>query len=172
MESKYKSEWSPSNISTGEWASLGLSGISSLASYDSIKTDSKFESDQHLFNAGLADRAAKDAIRRGEKQVDDIRRRTKQLVGEQRAAFAAQGIDVGDGSAIDLQEDSNYWGAYDEMQTRNNAFLESYGMKMQALNLRSQAKATELSGDYKARLTLISGIADMGTKAAKAGAGG
>ena len=172
MAIKTSKSWDTENINGAEYGQIGGTGVMGFLNAESTLLTGRFNERQTLFNADMADRAAQDAITKGEEQVNDIRRKTKQLVGEQRAAFAAQGIDINSGSAADVQEDSHFWGVQDELTARNNAFLESYGYKMKALNLRTQAEVTRVSSDYKYRLGLIQTGMDMGEKAAKAGAGG
>jgi hypothetical protein len=156
--------WSTDNITGGDVAAGGMNIASKLMKGDAILSGGRFDEKQQLFNAGLADQAAADSLLKGDRQVDEIRRKTKQLVGEQRAAFAAQGIEINDGTAADVQEDTQYWGVMDELTAKNNAFLESYGYKMQALNLRTQAEMTRISTDFKYRMTLV----EAGMEGAKA----
>lgn len=173
-DTKNDSSWSLSNVRGSEWASAGASGMAALMKGDAHLISGRFDEKQQIWNAAQADRAAEESILKGERQVDDIRRKTKQIIGDQRAAFAAQGIDINDGSAADVQEDTQYWGVMDEMTTRNNAFLESYGYKVQALNLRTQADITRVSTDYKYRMSLVEGGMDAAKQigAAMAGGGG
>lgn len=171
-DSKKDNSWSLGNVRGSDWASAGLSASSGIMKGEGLLVSGRFDEKQQIWNAGQADRAAEESILKGERQVDDIRRKTKQIIGDQRAAFAAQGIDVNDGTAADVQGDTQYWGVMDEMTTRNNAFLESYGYKMQALNLRTQAEITRVSTDYKHRLSLIEAGMEGAAKVAAASSGG
>lgn len=167
---KKAKEWSFDNMSGGDWANAaGSAGIKALQG-DGYLVGGRQDERQQLFNARQADQAAADAILKGERQVDDIRRKTKQIIGEQRAAFAAQGVEINDGSAAEVQEDTQYWGVMDELTATNNAFLESYGYKMQALNLRTQAEMTRAATDYKYRMTLVEAGMDAGKAVASGGA--
>src|SRR5688572_24461864 len=62
------------------------------------------------YNAAVADVQAKDAIERGEIEAGRFRARTRSLVGEQRAGMAAGNVDVGYGSAVDVQADAAFLG--------------------------------------------------------------
>ncbi|XGC82043.1 hypothetical protein ACES2L_06040 [Bdellovibrio bacteriovorus] len=163
--------WSSSNLSAGDYAQAGAKGVAAMMKGDLILGQGRYQEKQARLNAAEAERAAADAIVRGEKQADQINRKTKQLVGEQRAALAAQGIDVNTDSAAELQEDSHYWGAMDELTTRNNAFLESYGYKMQAVQLREQAEIQRATTDFQYRMTMVEGGMEMAQKIAAGGAG-
>lgn len=92
-------------------------------------------------NAEMLDAAATDATDRGNEEAMLINRRARNLRGEQRAAFASQGVDVGSGTALDLQNETSLLGTIDAEQTRKNAFREAWGIRTQAGNQR-------LAGDY------------------------
>lgn len=93
-------------------------------------------------NAEALDAAANDATDRGNQEAMLINRRARGLRGAQRVAFAAQGVDVGSGTAADLQEQTTILGNADAEQTRKNAFREAWGIRTQAAN-------TRLAGDYE-----------------------
>lgn len=92
-------------------------------------------------NADLLDKSANDATDRGNEEAMLITRRARGLRGEQRAAFASQGVDVNTGTALDLQNETTSLGGLDAEQTRKNAFREAWGIRAQASNQR-------LSGDF------------------------
>jgi hypothetical protein len=164
-------EWSRENITSGEAASIGLNGAAAAITADGTRIVGRYNEGLLKDSARLADQAAEDVLKKAEFQVDDIKRKTKQLVGQQRAAFAANGIDINDGSAAEVQEDTFYWGKVDEQTVRNNAFLESYGYKIQALNLRTQAEVTRATTDYQYRINFLEAGINAGEQLAKAGAG-
>lgn len=108
-------------------------------------------------NARFSDLAADDAVIRGEKEAVRIKRDTKRLIGSQRVALAAQGIDVGSGSALDVQEDTAAFGATDAETARNNAWREAMGYKVQAADQRFRGDFAERSSRSAARSTLLTG---------------
>lgn len=97
-------------------------------------------------NADLADRAAADSIARGREAQSRSRASTRQLVGAQRATLAAQGVDVGVGSAADIGLDTAELGEMDTLTLAINAQREAYGFKVEAVNYRSQAALVRASG--------------------------
>lgn len=90
-------------------------------------------------NAGLADAQSADAIARG--RTDEITRgqQTRQQIGSQRANAAASGVDVGSGSAADLQGQTAYLGALDQQTIKANAAREAWGYQVDATNNRTRA---------------------------------
>lgn len=139
-------------------ASKILSGISGTYSgYQASKLESKYTSQQLQFNSKLAELQAKDAERRGVDEANAYRVKVRQLIGKQRASMAAQGIEIDDGSALDIQEETAAFGAEDARTIRTNAFLEATGYRIQALDYKSQSKYEEISGRTKSRNTLLTG---------------
>lgn len=109
------------------------------------------------FNAKMADLQAEDAVARGKEASDKSRRDTKRLIGAQRAAAAASGIEVDSGSALDLQLDAAGFGAMDALTIKNNAAREALGYKAQALDYRSRGAMAEANAKTAAAGTLLTG---------------
>lgn len=107
---------------------------------------------------------AKDSIDRGDSLASEHQKKVNQVVGEQRAVLAAQGIEVDSGSAIDLQAETAEIGALDVQAIKNNAWRQAFGYKQEAIAARFQSKFAEMKGNYeykladtRAKLTLVSG---------------
>lgn len=141
--------------------SSGANAVSSLSQAYSqsqaIKMQGKFEQNQLNFNKDIAELQASDAIVRGEKDVATTKRRTRQMVGSQRAALAAQGLDVNADTSSLIQEDTAGLGAEDVTTIRNNAWREAWGYRVQALDYSSQAKFSGISSKFNAQQTLLTG---------------
>lgn len=97
-------------------------------------------------NRQFAELMSEDAIRRGDRAALEHRKKIRQLIGSQRAALAAQGIDVNSGSAMDTQMDTATLGAYDVETIKNNAWREAWGLKTQASQYATQAAMAGISG--------------------------
>lgn len=118
-------------------------------------------------NASLADAQAADAISRGQVEESRYRLGTRQQIGSTRAGLAAQGVDLGSGSALDVQASEASIGELDALTIRNNAAREAWGFNVDALNFRQQAKLAEFGGKqaaagYRAQSvsTLLTGAAN------------
>jgi hypothetical protein len=79
------------------------------------------------YNAAVLDQRAIDARARGQEDESRFRSRIRQLIGSQRAGYAGQNVDVGTGSAADVQADTAYLGELDALQLRANAVREAWG---------------------------------------------
>ncbi len=100
------------------------------------------------FNAKVAELQAADAEQRGEIEATRFQQQVRGLIGQQRAGFAASNVDVGFGSAVDVQADSAYLGAIDEGTIRSNAAREAWGLRVEASNYRSKAAISRQTGQY------------------------
>lgn len=72
-------------------------------------------------NAKLSERRARDAIERG--QLDEQRKRQEvaQIQGQQRAAMAANGVDLSFGSPLNIIVDTATMGEIDALTIRSSA---------------------------------------------------
>lgn len=101
------------------------------------------------YNAGIADLQATDAIATGALEESKFRTGVRGLIGEQRAAFAGSGVDVGFGSAVDVQADTAFLGELDALQIRTNARRAAWGFQVQAIDLRKRAKIAREGGQMQ-----------------------
>lgn len=98
------------------------------------------------YNAAVADLQAKDALDRGQEEEQRWRQKVRLMVGEQRAGQAASNVDVGYGSAVDVQADTAFLGELDAMTIRNNAAREAWGYKVAGEDLRRRAQIARKEG--------------------------
>lgn len=76
--------------------------------------------------------------------------KTAQLFGMQRAGLAANGIDLGSGSASELLTSTKMMGARDADQVQTNAMREAWGYTTQAADDNSNAAALRsMAGSVK-----------------------
>ncbi len=105
----------------------------------------------------FAERQAQETIRRGQKTESQQRQRTRKLIGSQRAALAAQGIDIESGSAFEIQSETAALGALDASTIRNNAAREALGLRFRVTGLEAQEGLVGLAGQARRRATLLTG---------------
>lgn len=116
-------------------------------------------------NAGISERAGRDAVKRGNIDADEQRQQTGQVLGAQRTAFAANGVDVNSGSAGQVQNDTAALGELDALTLVNNAAREAYGYQVQAMDQRQQGKLAK----YQGKMDAIGSILGGAEKAASMG---
>ena len=87
-------------------------------------------------NARFAEERAADAERRGAIEEKQHRLRVGKMIGRQRTGFAGSGVVVGEGSPLDVVQDTAAWGELDALTIRHNAAVESYGHRFTAQQAR------------------------------------
>jgi len=90
-------------------------------------------------NAKIEDRRARDALERGQEEEQRLRLQAAQLQGRQRAAMAANGVDLGFGSPLDTILDTAVMAERDALRVRRAAANEAYDFDMRATNMRADA---------------------------------
>lgn len=115
-------------------------------------------------NAKTAEYAAVDAQRRGELEAQAVQRRTSQMVGQQRAGYAAKGLDITEGTPGDVIDQTNFFGQADAKTARYNASLDAYGKRVQSQNFSSAANAAQVNGQNAMAGSLLSGAASVSDK--------
>lgn len=115
-------------------------------------------------NAKLSERRARDAIERGAAEEQRKRLETARLQGQQKAAMAANGVDLTFGSPLDTIVDTAVLGELDALTIRTNAYRESYDREVDAANQRAgaqlsrmEAKAAKTGGYLAAAGTVLTG---------------
>lgn len=130
-------------------------------------------------NAAMDRAAAQDAIDRGAKEEQRQYRKNAQLLGQQRAALAANGLEVDFGSAADIQGDTKRIGWEDASTIRQNAIREAKGYEISAANnvdkaasSRAGASAAVIGSVFDAGSTILSGASQVAKlKAGRSGRG-
>lgn len=77
---------------------------------------------------------ARDAIERGQQIQVDKALEYRKLIGRQIAALAANGVDVGDGSSLEIISDTHALAALDQETIRANAEREAIAIKTGAMD--------------------------------------
>lgn len=90
-------------------------------------------------NARLADLNAQQAELTGQREVQSQRLKTAQIKGAQKAAVAANGLDLGSETAQAIQISTDLLGEVDANTIEANAINAAFGYKTQAVNLRNDA---------------------------------
>lgn len=108
-------------------------------------------------NAKSAEYAAKDAQARGMVEEDKARDRARAILGKQRTALAANGIDFSGGTGGNLLADTAGMAEFDALTVRNNSMKQAYGFKTQADNFRAEGRAARIGGQNQAFGSLLTG---------------
>lgn len=127
-----------------------------------------FQKLQNESNARIAEVQAEDALARGDENVQRFKEQINQLLGKQRAALAASGVELGSGSAFQIQEDTMRRADLDALQIKNNAAREAWGFRVQATNFQTAGSIAQTSAQFASGQILTAGYSKAFEQAAGA----
>lgn len=169
-------------------AGTAVSAYGAIQTANAQSAASSAAAQQAQNNATLAQNAANDATARGVVAQQQKANQTNQLLGQQRAGLAANGVDPNSGTAVNLQSDTAGNGELDQLTIGANAAREAAGYQAQGMNYTTQASVDEASsqndlsaGALKAGSSIIGGAGSVasswysyqfGTRSPSAGYGG
>lgn len=90
-------------------------------------------------NAGTAERSAQAALRSGQRAEQRSMLATAQLKSRQRVGLAANGVDLGQGSAANVLTSTDVMGEIDHNTIAANAVADAWGYRAQATNFGNEA---------------------------------
>lgn len=111
--------------------------------------------------------AARDALIQGEEESDRRRRAGAIQAGEQRAALAANGIDVEGEIALDILDDNQTLIEEDAFAIRENSRRAAKGFAQRSANSSTQASNARSQGTFGAISTVLTTASKVGSKFAK-----
>lgn len=122
-------------------------------------------------NAIIAQRNADYAIGVGNVRAENQSYKTAQTIGEQKASFAAHGLDVNSGSPLDVRMSTAELGRLDALTILQEASSKAAGFKAQASNFEAEAgldlmksENYKRAGEYEVNASLISGASSFSDK--------
>ncbi|HNQ56829.1 MAG TPA: hypothetical protein PKH27_04825 [Candidatus Desulfobacillus denitrificans] len=92
-------------------------------------------------NARIAELGAQSALYQGQRQAGAVSLNAGRMKSAQRAAMAANGIDLGVGSAVELQASTDIMKEIDMATIEANAMRSAFGYRTQAINFENEAMA-------------------------------
>ncbi|MBQ8475708.1 hypothetical protein IJ531_01450 [bacterium] len=142
-------------LALGAVAGVAGSAMGAVSSYNQGKTQkAQYEAEAKVAqkNAKIAQNNADQKRQEGIEAARTQRIKTLQAVGAQQTAIAANGIDISQGSALDLIEDTAAMGELDAITTRYNAESQAQSYEMQRDNFNNQTNLDIIAGQnaYKA----------------------
>lgn len=161
------------NLATGG-AALGIGGtiLSTVGAYNqasATRSAYQYQAQVDANNAQIAQWQASDAIQRGQTEEQNVRLKTAGLISSQRAQMAANGVDLSEGSPIDILATSKFMGERDALQVKDNALRSAWGYTVQANNQTASSEfnkyaASNVSPITSAGSSLLSGATSVADK--------
>jgi len=121
---------------------LGLVGslVGSIGQGIAQQNASNYQAQVARNNAVIANNDANYAALAGQDQAQQKSLQGASTFGKLKASQAANGVDVNSGSAVDVQATQRMQNQLDTANTLNNAELQGYGYRVQAINDTAQAQ--------------------------------
>lgn len=119
-------------------------------------------------NAMLAQQDADASNAMATREMEQQAWRTRAMVGQQRAAIAANNVDPTLGTPAEILGETAMFGEVDQQTIRMNAARQAWGFNAQAQNQRTQASLSRWNSNAQATGTILGSLAS----AASMGMGG
>jgi hypothetical protein len=147
-------------------AGAASSTVSSYYAADSQKQQLNAQAYMDDLNAKQAEMSAQTAILAGQREEQRARIATASVVGSQRVAQAASGVDLGEGSAARVRASTELVGEVDANTISANAMRTAFGYRTQAVNatndaLMRRATARSISPLLNAASTALTGAGQV-----------
>jgi len=121
-------------------ASAVMGGVTAGMEAKSQKDALKYQQGVDNNNAIIAQQQSNDAKERGVMEAQQAMRQQAQTRGAQIAAMSANGIDISQGSALDILATTDYLGQADVNTIQSNAAREAWGYDVQEMNLKADSQ--------------------------------
>lgn len=136
-----------------------ISLFQTIGDFRASEAQAKYTETVYQANEELFKMKADEAIRFGDIEASKQKKKTRQLLGAQRARMAAAGIDISDmdSTAGQIQEETLRMGYLDAQQIKNNAFRQALGFKTQGALTGIEGRFKAATSRYQGRMSLITG---------------
>ncbi|HJV76578.1 MAG TPA: hypothetical protein VJ654_20360 [Noviherbaspirillum sp.] len=111
-------------------------------------------------NARISELGAQSVLMQGQQQIGALTLKAGQLKGSQRAAMAANGIDLGTGNAAEIVASTDIMKEIDSNTINASAVRSAWGARTQAMNFKNEAlmeraQASAISPGLNAATSLL-----------------
>lgn len=128
-------------------AGMGMQAFGAYSNSKAAKTAYGAQAQIAANNAQIAGWQADDAMARGRRTASTIRLKANQVKGSQRAAMAANGVDLGEGSALQILADTDLFAGIDANTAMDNAAKEAWAIRNQAAGFTAESNLLKARGD-------------------------
>jgi hypothetical protein len=127
-------------------SSIAMMGFGAATSVVGAYNSAAMQKDSLGFSAAIADinarmseQSAQAELQRGEREYQSSRLKTAGLKSRQRASLAANGVDLGVGSAAEILTSTDVMGEIDANTIQANAVRSAWGYRTQAVGYQNDA---------------------------------
>ena len=144
--------------------SMAMTAVGTMVSAIGAIQQANAQSAMYEQQAKINEMEASDSVERGMEEQREHRRKVQLLMGKQKAAYGASGLSAGDGTPVDMLEDTAYMAELDAATIRYNAQRERWGHLNNANINRASAKNARTAGKWNAFSTILGGATTVADK--------
>lgn len=141
----------------GGFASALATFTAADANANAESSASTFKANQLLLDSQVSSLQAQSTLQAGNMASGLVGKKVASAIGQERASYAAQGVNVDTGSAASTQESTNVQGALEEQTIQSNAWREAWGLRVQSENEKMESEMMRLEGKEQSFNTLMTG---------------
>lgn len=135
-------------------ATAATQAVGAIAEGQAQKEAYKAQANVNEYNAKVSEMNAQIARNNASVREEALRRKSRQVLGQQRGAIAQAGIAFS-GSALDIIEQSSVMAELDALNTRYEGDLQSRGLLATAAGERYQAEANRINAKNAEKASYI-----------------
>jgi len=144
-----------------------LSGVKTLTQVNAVGQQAAARLQEDQENIHLSEHAEADAKARGLETESQVRMDGTQLADQQSFLYANSGVDASVGTAATVAASTRALAEKDALTVRNNAAREAWGQAKTTAQMRRQKDINLRRSGDQLNSTIIGGIADGASTAAK-----
>jgi hypothetical protein len=129
---------------------VGGAVTSTIGAYNKSKGEKaayEYQAQVAANNKQITEWQVSDAAQRRTKDLAAQQLKQRQFAGSQRAAMAANGVDITEGSALNILSDTEFMGQLDQNTIKDNSNKEIFNYKVQGANFDSNSEMLKMRAD-------------------------
>lgn len=142
-------------------AGLFLGGIGSIFKASAQASQGRAAKSAADLSADYSERAAADAVERGNMREFEVTSRGEKILADQLSAQTNSGSDANVGGQLTTRQASRGNLDFDRALVRRNAAMEAYGLRARAQGQRQEGEYAKQAADDAALGTFLGGLADF-----------
>lgn len=127
-------------------AGTALTAYGQFQQGQATKAANEFQAEIYNRNAQIANQNAANERQLGLEEARKIRLQTRAKIGQQKAAMAANGIDIYQGTPVDLTADTASMGELDALTSMYNSEMRAINYENKSGDFSSSATMSRMSG--------------------------
>lgn len=145
-------------------ASAIIAGVGTLVSAGGALAQANAQAQAARYQQQVAQNLAKYTLEAGQVEEQAKRMETNAMLGQQRAAQAASGVELNTGSALAVRTSTQALGELDALTIRNNAIARANAQLDQATLYGMEASSAQAAGWWNATSNILEGASSFGAK--------